>query len=120
MPLNTEVFRTRAISAIVFAAIMLTGLLWNIWSFLALFVIIHAGCWWEYAKISEKIEKISIHPYLTLGIIAAGMAIMLSFCGNYYAIGNFPLRDILLLPLSLASFILLSMGLLNKGTHITL
>jgi phosphatidate cytidylyltransferase len=120
MPLNTEVFRTRAISAIVFAAIMLTGLLWNIWSFLALFLVIHAGCWWEYARITEKIEKISIQHYLTLGFIATGMAIMLSFCGNYYAIGNYLLRDNLLLPLSLAGFVLMAMGLLNKGTTITL
>lgn len=119
MPLNTEVFRTRAISAVVFAAIMLTGLLWNIWSFLALFIIIHAGCWWEYGKITEKIERISSHPYLTIGFIAAGMAIMLSFCGNYYAIGNFPLRENLVLPLSLAGFVLMAMGLLNKGTTIT-
>jgi len=119
MPLNTEVFRTRAISAVVFAAIMLTGLLWNIWSFLALFVIIHAGCWWEYGKITEKIERISIHPYLTMGFIAVGMAILLSFCGNYYAIGNFPLRENLLLPLSLAGFVLMAIGLLHKRTTIT-
>lgn len=119
MPLNKEVFRTRAISAVVFAAIMLTGLLWNIWSFLALFIIIHAGCWWEYVKISGKIEKINLHPYVSMGFIAAGMAIMLSFCGNYYAIGNFPLRENLVLPLSLAGFVLLAMGLLHKATTIT-
>ncbi len=119
MPLNKEVFRTRAISAVIFAAIMLSGLLWNIWSFLALFVIIHAGCWWEYGKLTEKIEKIRLHPRIPMGFISGGMAILFSFCGPYYAIGNFPLRENLLMPLSLAAFILLAMGLLSKKTIIT-
>jgi phosphatidate cytidylyltransferase len=34
MALNKEVFRTRALSAVVFAIVMLAGLLWNHWSFL--------------------------------------------------------------------------------------
>ena len=34
---------------------MLVGLLWNHWSFLVLFSIIHFGCWWEYFKLMEKI-----------------------------------------------------------------
>jgi phosphatidate cytidylyltransferase len=117
MPLNTEVFRTRAISAVFFVIIMLTGLLWNAWSFLVLFLIIHAGCWWEFTKLIEKIENIRIHPWVTLGFITAGMAIIISFCGDWYSIGGYRFRDNLLLPLSAAGFILLVMGILHKQTQ---
>lgn len=119
MPLNTQVFRTRAISAVVFAAIMLTGLLWNIWSFLVLFLIIHAGCWHEYVKLTEKIENLNLHRYVTLGFITGGMAIMFSFCGSYFEIGGYLLRESLVLPLSLAGLILFAIGLFNKATTIT-
>ena len=99
---------------------MLSGLLWNIWSFLLLFLIIHAGCWWEYVKLIEKIEKIKVHRWVSLGFIAAGMAIMFAFCGDVYRINHFSLHGNLVLPLSLAGFILLAMGILHKQTAITI
>ena len=120
MALNKQVFRTRAISALFFVAIMLAGLLWNTWSFLALFFIIHAGCWWEYVKLIEKIENIKVHSWVILGCVTAGMAIMLSFCGDAYRINQFSLRSNLVLPLSLAGFVLLAMGILHKQTSITI
>ena len=119
MPLNKEVFKVRAISAVFFVAIMLAGLLWNVWSFLLLFLIIHAGCWWEYVKLIEKIENLKIHIWATMGSIAAGMAIMLAFCGDAYSISNYRLSDNIILPLSAAGFILLVMGILHKETRIT-
>lgn len=120
MPLNKEVFRTRAISAIFFVAIMLVGLLWNGWSFLTLFLIIHAGCWLEFSRLMEKIEDIRLHPWVTMGFIAIGMAVMVSFCGNGFSIENYKLRDNLLLPLSASGFVLLAMGILHKTTQTTL
>jgi phosphatidate cytidylyltransferase len=119
MALNKEVFRTRAISALFFVAIMLSGLLWNIWSFLVLFLIIHAGCWWEYVKLIEKIENIKVHRWVSLGFIAAGMAIMVAFCGDVYQINHFSLRGNLVLPLSFAGFALLVMGILQKQTTVS-
>ncbi len=119
MALNKQVFRTRAISALFFVAIMLAGLLWNIWSFLALFLIINAGCWWEYVKLIEKIENIKVHRWVSLGFIAAGMAIMVAFCGDVYQINHFSLRGNLVLPLSLAGFALLVMGILQKQTTVS-
>lgn len=119
MALNKEVFRTRAISALFFVAIMLSGLLWNIWSFLVLFLIIHAGCWWEYVKLIEKIENIKVHRWVSLGFITAGMAIMVAFCGDIYQINHFSLRGNLVLPLSLAGFALLVMGILHKQTTVS-
>jgi phosphatidate cytidylyltransferase len=42
------VFQQRATTAIVFAAVMLTGLFLNVWSFHILFLIISTGCIWEF------------------------------------------------------------------------
>jgi phosphatidate cytidylyltransferase len=57
MAFNWKTFQTRTLTAIIFAAVMLTGLLWNQWSFLILFSIIHFGCWWEYFNLLEKIHN---------------------------------------------------------------
>lgn len=40
--------KTRAITGFVFALIMITGLLWNVYSFLGLFAIINAALLWEF------------------------------------------------------------------------
>jgi phosphatidate cytidylyltransferase len=60
MAFNWKTFQTRTLTAIVFAAVMLTGLLWDQWSFLILFSIIHFGCWWEYFNLLEKIYHTKI------------------------------------------------------------
>jgi len=51
MAFNWPVFRTRALTALVFVAVMAVGLLWNQWSFLVLFSIVHFGAWLEYRKL---------------------------------------------------------------------
>ncbi len=51
MALNLQVFKTRALTAVVFVAVMLAGLFYNQWSFLILFSAIHFGCWIEYQRI---------------------------------------------------------------------
>jgi len=56
MPFDSQVFRTRTLTAIVFVIVMLTGLLWNQWSFIILFTIIHFGCWYEYIQLVRKIR----------------------------------------------------------------
>ncbi len=56
MPLNIPTFLTRTGSAIVFAAIMLTGLLWNEWTYFALIVLIHFFCINDYFRLAKKIE----------------------------------------------------------------
>jgi phosphatidate cytidylyltransferase len=61
MAFNLQTFKTRTLTAIIFAAVMLTGLLWNHWSFLVLFSIIHFGCWWEYFNLLGKIHNTSYH-----------------------------------------------------------
>ena len=79
MTLNVETLKTRSLTAIVFAVIMLTGLLYNYWSFLVLFSIIHFGCWLEYQKLIGLVDKdyqgISIfHKY---AVMLCGFGFML-------------------------------------------
>ena len=57
MALNIQTLKTRALTAVIFVAVMLTGLLYNYWSFFILFSIIHFGCWIEYQKLVGKIDK---------------------------------------------------------------
>ena len=51
MAFDTKTFKTRALSATVFAIVMLVGLLWNEWSFVLLFLLIHFGTWFEFVKL---------------------------------------------------------------------
>jgi len=68
MAFNWKTFQTRTLTAIVFAAVMLTGLLWNQWSFLVLFTLIHFGCWWEYVKLIKKMYDKKYLKYILLGL----------------------------------------------------
>lgn len=55
MAMNWPTFFTRLGSAIVFCAVMMTGLLWNEWSFLVLLVLIQVLCIREYFRLMKKI-----------------------------------------------------------------
>ena len=96
MAFNWQTFKTRTITSIVFAAVMLTGLLWNQWSFFILFTIIHFGCWWEYQKLIGLIDKgyQQINWFRKYGVMIAGWCIMLYFTGNSYNIFNLQLHDV--------------------------
>ena len=87
MAFNVDVFKTRALTAIAFAAIMLGGLLTRNFPFLfiGLFVIIHVGCWIEYQKLVGMIdvhykEVSTLHK---VGIIVVGLSLMLSRADDY-------------------------------------
>ena len=56
MALDKKVFATRAKTALIYAVVMLTGLLWNEWSFFILFTIVYFGCWHEFNKLSVLID----------------------------------------------------------------
>jgi phosphatidate cytidylyltransferase len=89
--MNWPVFITRARTAIIFVAIMAIGLLWNKWSFLALFFIIHGGAWLEYQKLMDKIYPAyrNISPFHKYGVIVAGFCMMLFATADYWEIGSF-------------------------------
>ncbi len=62
MALNLPVFYQRTGSAIVFAAVMLAGLLWDQWSFLALICLIGVLCLRDYIRLMKKIDSSSAWP----------------------------------------------------------
>ncbi len=77
MAINPAVFKTRTLTALIFVAVMLTGLFLNAWSFIVLFSIIHFGCWFEFVQMMKKIyqEKFLLYSflgifYITLPIVA--------------------------------------------------
>src|SRR5215208_2349521 len=84
MAFNWQTFKTRSLTAVIFVVVMLTGLLWNRWSFFILFTIVHFGSWVEYQKLVGKFSPdyqkiISFHRY---GIMIGGWCLLLFFT-NY-------------------------------------
>lgn len=96
MAWNWNTFKTRALSAVLFAVIMLTGLLLNKWSFLILFTIIHFGCWLEYQKLVGLIDKdyANINPFHRYGVMLAGFSLMLFLTDDWFFAGNTSLHSI--------------------------
>lgn len=64
MALNKEVFKTRALTALVFVVVMLCGLFLNGYTFVILFSIILCGCLYEFAKIVKIIKPKGYRIYL--------------------------------------------------------
>jgi phosphatidate cytidylyltransferase len=110
MAFNLKTFRTRTLTAIVFAAVMLTGLFWNQWSFFVLFSIIHFGCWFEYFKLLEKIHKAEYSFLTKLGFVLFGFAVILWFCGPGFELEGYRFKYDLTFPVSLAGVIILVLG----------
>ena len=77
MAFNFQTFKTRALTALLFVVVMLTGLLWNFWSFLILFTIIHCGCWYEYLKLVEKICTTKIGIGIKWFFVICGFTVMI-------------------------------------------
>ena len=80
MASNASVLKQRTLSAIVFVIIMLTGLIWNNWSFFTLFLIIQLGCLYEYQKlfalINPSYQNISaVHKW---GLLVVGCLMMMT------------------------------------------
>lgn len=115
MALHRKTFQTRTLTAIIFAAVMLVGLLWNKWSFLVLFSVIHFGCWWEYFNLLEKIHNTSYHRYTRLGFMLMGYAIVLWFCGPAYQVNNYHVKVNFSFPVSVAGFVMLGLGIFQSG-----
>lgn len=77
MALNIQTFKTRALTALLFVLVMLTGLLWNFWSFLILFTVIHFGCWYEFVKLMKKIYAEKYLGYCLFGLIYLTMPVLM-------------------------------------------
>lgn len=84
MAFNVQVFKTRALTAIIFVAVMMVGLLWNDAAFFVLFSIVHFGAWMEYQKLVEGFnpDYKKIIPFHRYGVMAAGWCMLLFFTNN--------------------------------------
>ena len=96
MAFNLQTFRTRTITSFIFIAVMLTGLLFNQWSFLLLFSIIHFGAWFEYQKIIGLIDSIykKINPFHKYTVMLAGWGFMLWRCDASFVLASIPVQQI--------------------------
>lgn len=108
MAMNWGVFRTRALTALLFVAVMSAGLFTNLQLFFLLFTIIHFGCWYEYQKLMvilyPQYETISsFHRY---GVRIAGWAGMLLATSDQIALWNISLAAVGFWILLLFAFIL--------------
>ena len=80
MAFNLQTFKTRALTALLFVVVMLVGLLWNFWSFLILFTVIHFGCWYEFVKLMKKIYAEKYLVYCLFGLIYITLPCVLIIC----------------------------------------
>lgn len=77
MAFNLQTFKTRTITALVFAALMLAGIFINGVLFLLLCSLIAFGCFWEYLKLSRKINGKHSIPHMLLGIVYTILPLLL-------------------------------------------
>src|SRR6267154_850794 len=88
MALNIQTFKIRSLTAAVFVIVMLAGLFLNKWSFVALFTIIHFGCWCEFIKLIKKIYGSNYLPNAFFGLVYITMPVLmiinLGFYGDAY------------------------------------
>ena len=96
MALNVQTLKTRSLTAVIFVVVMLTGLLWNHWSFFILFSIIHFGCWSEFQKLVGLIDPdyTTITPFHKYGVALAGWCLMLYFTNDQFLIFGMRLHEI--------------------------
>ncbi|MCY7422080.1 MAG: phosphatidate cytidylyltransferase, partial [Chitinophagaceae bacterium] len=95
MAFNVATFKTRALTAVIFVVVMLVGLLWNAWSFLILFSIIHFGCWYEFQRLIGLIDPDykDISSFHKWGIVLAGYGLLLWMTVDKFTFLNFRLDE---------------------------
>ncbi len=67
MAFNTKTFITRTLTAIVFVAVLLGGIMYNYWSFALLFLVVSVWGLYEFYQLAEKLGA---KPYKVIGLIA--------------------------------------------------
>jgi len=77
MAFDSKTFKTRALTSVVFVMVMLSGLLWNQWSFILLFTVIHFGCWYEFVRLLKKIRPVSYKLLSLFGLFYITLPVVL-------------------------------------------
>ena len=116
MAFNFSVFKVRAASAVIFALIMVSGLLWSERSFFQLFLIIQFGCLYEYQKLMRLIfpNYVNVTAVHKWGVLAMGMGVMFAHSSNTISIGNLVLQKIGMPIVGLVLVGILASELINK------
>jgi phosphatidate cytidylyltransferase len=116
MAFNFSVFKVRAASAVIFALIMVSGLLWSERSFFQLFLIIQFGCLYEYQKLMRLIfpNYVNVTAVHKWGVLAMGMGVMFAHSSNTISIGNLVLQKIGMPMVGLVLVGILVSELINK------
>lgn len=116
MAFNVQTFKTRALTAVIFVAVMMVGLLWNTWAFFILFSIVHFGAWAEYQKLVETFnpDYRAIKPVHRYGIMIGGWCLLLYFTNQVLIIGSTSLSEAGLW-LGLASMIIIPVVLIFES-----
>lgn len=96
MALNLSTFKTRAITALLFVIVMLGGLLWNYPAFVALFALIHFGCWYELVKLLRLIHRQNFLLYGLVGLFYITMPVLMMI--DLRSEGNFFNSDLTSTP----------------------
>jgi phosphatidate cytidylyltransferase len=96
MAFNVQTFRTRSLTAVIFAAVMIAGLFLDQWSFFILFSVIHFGCWVEYQKLVGLIdpEYKNITPFHRYGVMVAGWCLLLYFSSDSFQLPGIRLNEL--------------------------
>lgn len=77
MALDTHTFKTRTLTAIIFAAVMLAGLFINAYSFIALFLLVMVGALVELASLIRKIFPDRFSYYFPLALVYIVLPILM-------------------------------------------
>jgi phosphatidate cytidylyltransferase len=96
MAFSVQTFKTRALTALIFVAVMMAGLLWNKWSFFILFSIVHFGAWMEYQKLVSAFnpDYRNIKPLHRYSVMIAGWCLLLYFTNQELYIGSIRFSEV--------------------------
>lgn len=96
MAFNWQTFKTRALTSLVFVAVMAVGLLWNRWSFFVLFSLVHFGCWVEYQRLVRRFnpDYNKVHPSYAFGVMLLGWCLLLFFTNGELVVGKVRLNEV--------------------------
>ncbi|HUX84759.1 MAG TPA: phosphatidate cytidylyltransferase [Chitinophagaceae bacterium] len=85
-------FITRTLTAAVFAAVMLGGVLYSPFSFFLLFLLIGSGALWEFTQMAGALDYRygRIGPVAHLLVLTSGIGIITCFAGAWLRCGNLP------------------------------
>ena len=98
MAFDLRTFKTRTLTAIIFAVIMLTGLLWHPIAFIVLFVIIHVGCWVEFLLLLRRITPALWKRYVLFGLLYITLPIILMIDIRLHSLKDVPDNFLKIIP----------------------